>query len=353
VARAAPAAQEGPGLCGTAGDSFLPPQGVVRPAELTPAATAVRDPASVAAVYGNVVRSGAAAAGARAAAAAAALGAASDMQSVDSAADAAASDAAPLPPAGGSEDVGRVPPGYRWVLNAASAGIEPSWGGSSAADTGAGPGDDTSVDGELGSVPLGTPGAIVYDKLDGPPPGSKPAAASGFAGAADWAWDDPWVETPPAPADGGLVPDSPNAVHDSEVEAAAAAMPSVIRDADDPATKPPGAAAAASYGSQAGAPASPRARASWVTERAIGGGANDVVMDQAAVVARLLQVPTDLDAAAMEALGPDGVKRTAEATAAAVAAIVPPSYVTPLPPSLLDILREPSARDLAGCEPTA
>ncbi|KXZ44184.1 hypothetical protein GPECTOR_71g545 [Gonium pectorale] len=42
-----------------------------------------------------------------------------------------------------------------------------------------------------------------------------------------------------------------------------------------------------------------------------------------------------------------GLAATAQMTAAALAAIAPLRYVTPMPHKLLDIRREPSARDLS------
>ncbi|GIL43899.1 hypothetical protein Vafri_1485, partial [Volvox africanus] len=343
-----PAEQEGPGRYGTGADklpaAFL---GKVSPPQ---APAAARDPAIMAAVYGNVHRTYADVLAPQqpppqsaAVASHGEEGRQDELYSNDLKTASASATASLEGDSGGDVDIpyadvtDRVPPGYQLLLNATSAIIAPV---ETPPAVSAGGGGAEDVD-DMGHV--GSPGAYVYDRPDAPPPGVKPAAAvSGFAGAADWAWEDPEMDSPPAPSDGGLVPDSATAVHDAEVAAAAAAMPSVIRDADDPATSPPGAAAAARYENRKSlAPAAVRTN--------IGHNIAAVtVADPVATAARLPPVPADLDAAAREALGPYGHERTAEATAVAVATIAPPRYVTPLPPRLLDILREPSARDLAG-----
>ncbi|EFJ43512.1 hypothetical protein VOLCADRAFT_96287 [Volvox carteri f. nagariensis] len=346
VARTELPEQEGPGMYGTGEDKFP----AAFPSKVTPreATAAARDPAAMAAVYGNVQRSYAAALQASPEAAAA-IGAHENIRKEDQydgggdgeSADggAAAECTVDIPYADVNE---RVPPGYQLLLNATSAVIAPL--GTPQPDDA----DVAAADDDGGRV--GSPGAYVYDKPGAPPPGSMRAAAvSCFAGAADWAWDDPDVDAPPAPADGGLVPDSATAIHDAEVAAAAAAMPSVIRDADDPATSPPGPAAAATYDNHA--VSSPRGGGPRSCGKCVIGAAADVdhaAAAAAAAAAKLPPVPADLDEAAREVLGPHGLERAAEETAAAVATIAPPRYVTPFPPRLLDMLREPSARDLAG-----
>ncbi len=357
-----------------------------------------------------------------------------------------------------------VPPGFDLQLNASAAVLVPT------ADTN--PTSSTSP----GIEPTAPPASAeprTY-KYDDPAVPATPTGASGLSGVADWAWAEPTMEAPAAPADGSLVPDSAAAGPLGDpVVAAAAAMPSVVRAAADPAswdlgrggggrgggseasadggrasgkTAPArlsvntsvsrgggcgGSAASAGAvggggrpaaaglsvntsnsprddgsgdGSTVGSPRSPglgswspnarssgssggspriynpfgavssrsmddahaqedgnddgRAIRRWATYSGtgntaaagsvgVGGGAGSVVdgvLEPAEVAALLPDVPGDLEVAAQ---GP-GLEGTAEVTRVAVAAIAAPRYITPLPPHLIDIAREPSAWDLAG-----
>ncbi|KXZ41500.1 hypothetical protein GPECTOR_427g294 [Gonium pectorale] len=248
---------------------------------------------------------------------------------------------------------GRIPTGFHLELRATSAAIVPDVEPPSPPITPPAASASTSAEGAVGGVAVGS--RYVYDKPYGS--ASPPAAAGvgGFAGMADWAWDDPELEAPAAPADGSLVPDSAVTDRDAAIIAAADAIPSIVRDAADPATSPPGAAAGAAVTSpthSAGAASVVSAfqgphLAPIRTHVSSGGGGDATAASAGEAVpeqplspsARMPDMPDNVEEL--------GLAATAEVTAAALAAIAPPSYVTPMPHKLLDILREPSARDLS------
>lgn len=270
-----------------------------------------------------------------------------------------------------------VAPDIDQGLDATSAAFVPIIKTIAESDGDVGHGGDSGEVDDVGHI--GSPGRYIYNKPDGRLPGAKLSAAmSGFTGAADWAWDDDQVEAPQVAAAGGLVPNSTTAVHVAEVEATAAAIRSVICDVAGLAMAPPGAAAEVTYANvstaslpspllagggvsggdddttEASCDSSSHHRLTVDTNvRGLSGGTSgdDDLQDDgsfAAAVARLPSVPVELDKAVRETLGPEGRERAVQQTAVAMATIAPPRYVTPLPPRLLDILREPSARDLVA-----